>query len=318
MRVAITGASGYVGRHLLRRLIEEGHGVSALSRSPLEPSFSSKSFQSVLGDIRNQDSLRVLVQDSDAVVHLAAYVHKNPGTEEEKQNCFDVNVEGTRRLLREIEKTGRVQRIIYISTIAVYGSAFEMVNEDSACSPITPYASSKLEAEKLILEAFRKGFVTGFILRTAMVCGVNAPGNLQRIIGLMRVGVFPLVEKGKNKKSLVSLQDLVELITQSLKSPAQPRVYNIASDPPLTILQISEALKRGLGKSMIYVPVSAAFVDFARRLNYRGFQSFALRMEAFASTTTVDNSAIRGQFHYQFERPDEILTHIAATSRRVA
>lgn len=318
MKIAITGANGYIGRSLMPRLLEGGNSICALSRRPFDPVFAGKSFRPVSGDIRSLESLHSLVHDSDCVIHLAAYVHKNPVSEEEKRSCFEVNVEGTRNLLQQIEKSGRKQRIVYISSIAVYGSRFSLVNEESTCNPATVYARSKFEAENLVLDAIRKGMITGCILRPAMVFGVNAPGNLQSIIGLMRMGIFPLIERGQNQKSLIYVEDLVELIAILVDSSMDSRIYNIAADPPLSILQIAEALTKGLGRSMIYIPVNAKIAEMMTRLNYSRFQYLAQKMEAFSATTTVDTSAIRNQLHFQFRPTEEILTQIAASSLRVA
>lgn len=318
MKIAITGANGYIGRCLMPRLLEKGHSICALSRRSFDPIFADKAFKPIYGDIRSMESLQSLVQDSDSVIHLAAYVHKNPGSDHEKRSCFEVNVDGTRNLLEQIEKSGRKQGLVYISSIAVYGSRFSLIQEESICNPTTVYARSKFEAEKLVLDAIRKGIITGCILRPAMVCGVNAPGNLQSMIGLMRMGVFPLIERGQNLKSLIYVEDLVELIVTLVDRSMDPRIYNIAADPPLSIRQIAEALTRGLGRSMIYIPVNAKIAEMMSRINYSRFQHLAQKMEAFSATTTVDTSAIRNQLHFQFRPTEEILTQIAASSLRVA
>ena len=126
------------------------------------------------------------------------------------------------------------------------------------------------------------------------------------------------IEGGHNQKSLIYVEDLVEIIASFTNSSMNSGIYNIAADSPLSILQIAEALQRGLGRSPIYIPVHEKIAKMVTRFRYPRFQALAQKMEAFASTTTVDTSAIRNRFHFPFHPTEEILTQIAASSLRVA
>src|SRR3954471_20703611 len=105
MRVAVTGAAGYVGAALVRRLLEAGHSVAALARRPL-PCSPRAGLEITQGDVRDPRALDAIARDGDAVAHLAASVHRPAASLAEVRECFAVNVDGTRALLAAIQRAG--------------------------------------------------------------------------------------------------------------------------------------------------------------------------------------------------------------------
>lgn len=319
MRVAITGASGFIGTTLLKVLSERGYPISVLVRRPEDLQFPADQMKLIPGDIQNDESLNELVVNSDAVVHMAAFVHKESLSEDRVRECFAVNVDGTRRLIQAIRHSGRSQYLIYLSTIAVYGSKFSMAKEDSVCQPVSAYGISKLHAEELVRGAIRDGLITGCVLRPAMVCGMNAPGNLQKMIQVMRSGIFPLIGGGENQKSLVYVKDLAAVIVKCLENEdiTNEQVYNVAANPPLSIRQIAAALERGMGRCPFYLPVSGWLAESLAKFSFapvKKLQGWSRSIETFCSTNTVDTAALSGHLQIRFHSTENVLAEIAAHS----
>lgn len=309
MKIAITGATGYVGREFMQRALEGSHDVFALVRSKNQSVMDSERAHKMEGDVRDQACLEKLVQDTDAVVHLAAFVHRETLTPADKQDCHDVNVNGVRNLIQAIKNSKRPQHLIYVSTISVYGAIFSMANEKDPCHPVTTYGQTKLEGERIVQTAIDAGTISGFILRPSMIFGHQAPGNLQKLMRLISLGVFPVIQGGNNLKSMVHIDDLVAILLHCLTMSSDPtrNVYNVASDVPLSLLQVARSLSFGLEKSPIYFPISKWLTEAAGYLTHGmskmsggRFPDLNRLVEVFCATTTVDVSAIKHDFNFQF------------------
>jgi UDP-glucose 4-epimerase len=316
MKVAVTGAAGYVGAALVRRLLETGHSVAALARGPLL--FPPRAgLEITQGDVRDPRALDSLARDGDAVAHLAAYVHRPAASPAEVRECFAVNVEGTRALLAAIERAGRRPRLVFVSTISVYGAAFENVREDAACAPDTPYGASKLAAEQLVRDALARGVVQGMVLRPAVVFGPGAPGNVERMRRFLERGLWPQLAGGSNRKSLVHVDDLVEVVTLALARGAPESVYNVAAAPPLTMRGIAEALAGG--RRVWRLPVPGAIASGAARalmlagkFGARPLAELARTLDTFGASTTVDTALLSRDFQVRFRASEPALRSLAA------
>ena len=128
----------------------------------------------------------------DMVIHAAGKAHVNPRTESERKEFFDVNVEGTLNLLRSLDSTGsRPNTFVYISSVSVYGLDRGCdLNEDTPLNGRTPYAKSKIEAEKIITEWGDKYGVNIVILRLPLMVGVGAPGNFGSMYNVINRGYY--------------------------------------------------------------------------------------------------------------------------------
>lgn len=321
---AVTGASGYLGSHIIAGLESKGCRIVRLDRSPVKCLRPDQT--SIVGDIRDERVLDKLLAETDVVVHLASYVHKETISKQDLSECFSINVAGTRKLIEAIERTGRRQYVIFISSVAVYGSTFSLIKEESPCKPATSYGQSKLQAELIVKDALKRGAMIGCILRPSMVIGPGAPGNLKRLINLMRLRIFPVIGSGANEKSLVQVDDLVAVMMRCLAEPeiTNGRVYNVASDPALTVRQIGEALARGLGHSPLYLPINDCMARLAAgstrgisRLTGRRLPDMSRIIETFCSTATVDNSKIKQELDFRFQTPIDALAEVARETCRV-
>jgi nucleoside-diphosphate-sugar epimerase len=316
VKVAVTGGGGYVGRALVRRLLASGHSVVALLRRPLDFGPQER-FQAVHGDVRDPRALDSLIAGAGAVAHLAAYVHRPAGRADEQRECFAINLDGTRAVIEAIERAGLGARLVFVSTVAVYGGAFTDASEDAPCAPASPYASSKLAAEAAVRDAFSRGALSGLVLRPAMVFGPGAPGNLAKLRRVIEGGLSPRIAGGNNQKSLVHVDDLVDVLALALTRPAPQRLYNVAADPSLTMRAINEALSGGRRTWPLPVPgpVASAAVrtlELAGRSGARRLAELARTLDTFRTNATVDTARVRRDFAVRFRPTDQALRDLAA------
>jgi len=213
MRVAVTGARGYVGGAVVRALLAEGHEVAALVRGP-SVALDGR-VQQVQGDVRDAAAIRALVRGADAVAHTAAWVHKSADHATARAECFSVNVGGTRAVVEALAAEGR-RHLVYVSSIAVYGGPIQGATESAPLHPNTAYGKSKLEAEHVVLEAAKIGRITGCVLRPSVVYGPGAPGNTERLLSLVRRAAIPMVRDGANRKSVIHVDDLARVVVLAL------------------------------------------------------------------------------------------------------
>jgi nucleoside-diphosphate-sugar epimerase len=203
-RILITGASGFVGSRLKRLLSEKGYDVVGLSRQ--DPDYIidiTKHF-----DLSNVESF-------ETVIHVAGKAHSVPSTFDEINEFYDVNYLGTLNLCSALETQAELPRsLIFISTVAVYGCVSgDNIKEDAHLLGKTPYAKSKIMAEKYLDEwASRNNIILG-IIRLPLVAGPNAPGNLGSMINGIRTGKYlAIMGSEKIRKSVVWVDDIATII----------------------------------------------------------------------------------------------------------
>lgn len=297
MRVAITGASGYVGGAITRALVARGDAWNGLTRRANAP-LAGPGGTWIPGELSDAAALERLVRDADAVVHAAAWVHRDTPDAARRDACFAVNLRGTERLLEALKKRGP-RPLVFVSTTSVYGEAFEDREEGGPHHPQNAYAESKRQAEVAVLEFGRKTGTPVVVLRPAMVFGPAAPGNIARLADFVRKGFAPLVAGGKNRKSLVHVDDLAVAALAALDRAREVNgsIFNVASEPAPTMREVGDALAAGLGRRVTWVPLPqfawTAGATLGHLWSGGGRRAdFGRTMEVYASTTTVRARAI--------------------------
>ena len=317
MRVAVTGASGYVGAAVRRALRARGDQIAALSRRP--PAAVEAGEEWIDGELADAPALERLVRGADAVVHAAAWVHRETPDAASREACFAVNLRGTERLIEAVVRAGRETRFVYVSTTAVYGDRFEDRDERSPVAPAGAYGASKLAAERVTLDAHLAGKLSAVVLRPAMVYGRGAPGNLERMLSLVRRGTMPLVAGGTNRKSMVHVEDLAQAVLRGLESSsAAGGTYDLASEPAPTMREVGDRLAEGLGRPLRWIPVpgalwsaGAAAGHLAARLSFGRLANLGRVIDTFASTTTVRAALARERLGITFRDVNEGLRDAA-------
>jgi len=280
--VALTGATGFIGRHLLADLTARGYRVRVLLRRPVEVPPGAAS--AVVGDLTRPINMAAALADVDAVVHSAGLAHAMSGAPEDDYRTL--NTQATARLAQAAERAG-VRRFVFLSSIRAQtgATAAGPVTEADPPLPTDPYGRSKREAELALAE-------TGLdwaALRPVLVYGPGAKGNLEALLHLAR-SPYPLPLGGlRGRRSLISLESLSAAVDTLLRAPGPLRASFIAADPdPLTLPEMIAALREGLGRRPGLLPVPEGLVGLACRLTGSGelFERVAVGLVARADGLT--------------------------------
>ena len=253
LKVMVTGGAGFIGSHLVDRLVEAGYDVKVidnLSSGSLENirgHLSSGIVEFFEGDVRDASAVEKCMKDVELVFHLAA-VTSVPFSVEHPKVTFDVNVEGTMNLLRSCSE-GKSCKFVFASSCAVYGeSVFLPITEEHPTDPISPYAESKLEAEKFCLGFCEKRLCDAVILRFFNVYGPRQ--GLSEYSGVLRIFIerckrrLPLVVYGggEQRRDFVHVSDVVEVLVRSAEcESAVGEVFNVGTGEPTSINELAKA-----------------------------------------------------------------------------
>lgn len=187
-----------------------------------------------------------LSEHYDVVLHACGKAHVVPKTEEEKQEFYDVNFQGTVNLCTALETVGVPKSLIFISTVAVYGCEYgELITEEHPLAGTSPYAKSKIMAERYLTEwCERHGVILG-ILRPSLIAGRNAPGNLGAIVTGIKKGFYMNIAGGKVVKSILMAEDIARLVPLVAEKGG---VYNVCDTRQPSFGEISMSIAKQLGK----------------------------------------------------------------------
>jgi nucleoside-diphosphate-sugar epimerase len=250
--VLITGANGFVGSRLCRRLLDDGYRVIAGIRKGCDDSLIyDLNLERRLGDINKPETLPDMVDDVDFIIHNAGLVKAKS-----KEQFAKVNQEGTRNLLVAAEKNKKLKKFVYISSLAAVGPSKkgEPLNEDSPLNPITEYGRSKAAGEKETL-AF-KDKINVVIIRPPAVYG---PGDIEMLSFFQTLNnrIKPYLGNWRRKIQLVHVDDLCYGISLSLKAnTASGSAYFIAENRSYSYCELVEYLRKAVGRITLplYIP----------------------------------------------------------------
>jgi len=262
--VLVTGASGFVGRPLCETLKSRGYRIRASLR---RSSQSGPWHESFLCDLTDEILPESLTKGVDVIFHLAGLAHAlapEPGIE---RRYVEVNVEGTRRLLRRARRDG-VRAFIYFSSIkSVADPGEECVDESWDYPPDDPYGLSKREAERLVLEAGRDHGLHVCCVRPALVYGPEVKGNLRRMIRAVSANRFPPLPEMNNRRSLVHVRDLAEAAILAAERPeAGGKVYIVTDGHTYSTRRLFEEISQALGKRIPGWTVSGGLLKGLARI----------------------------------------------------
>ncbi|MGO4570665.1 NAD-dependent epimerase/dehydratase family protein [Microvirga sp. 2TAF3] len=262
--IALTGATGFIGRHLLTELPKRGYQVRVLLRRPSEVPEGATS--AVIGDIAKPYNMSAALRDVDAVIHSAGLAHAMSGMPEDDYRA--INTQGTIGLAQAAERAG-VKRFVFLSSIRAQSGpvAQDVLTEDRTPLPTDPYGRSKLEAEEG-LGALGLDWVA---LRPALVYGPGVKGNMAALLKLAQ-SPWPLPLGGlRARRSLLSLDNLTAAVDAVLRAPGPLKRPFIVADPePVTVPEIVASLRAGLGRKPGLIPVPAFLLQAAAALAGRG------------------------------------------------
>lgn len=242
MKVLLTGATGFLGSEVFDYLKSDKNNlITIVGRSKRND---------VICDLSSESP--EIKEVYDTIVHIAGKAHSIPKKKEEEEVFYNVNHKGTKNLLDSL-KNKSPKTIVFISSVAVYGKDFgEMINESYPLEGKTPYAKSKILAEKEIISFSEKNNINYFILRLPLISGVNPPGNLGKMMKAIKKGYYFRIGKGLAKKSIVSSNDVAQLICSLQDNKSG--IYNLTDRINPTFRDIENHIARLHNKKIISLP----------------------------------------------------------------
>ena len=256
MKYLVTGATGFVGPYLVKRLVRSGHQVRCLVRknSDTDPIRLQKT-EIIRGDITVPETLRGIAEGVETVVHMATLGHMaNFSSRESDFN--QVNVHGTQNLIEESLRAG-VRRFIHCSTVAAMGICGDgPADEETPCHPHHAYGQSKQKAEKRVLQAVHEQQLPAVILRFSMVYGPGDPRDLLMLTRLAKKRFFPVIGHRPKLTPLVHALDVVEGIIRAVEGARSGEIYILTNPEPMPFDQLRKIIQDALGIRGIslYVP----------------------------------------------------------------
>jgi nucleoside-diphosphate-sugar epimerase len=256
---SISGGAGFLGLHLARRLLADGHEVRTLDVVSLDDAELERAVGERRGDIRDPASVRELVSGADVVVHAAAALP----IQASRASIHSVNVEGTRNVLTASRDAG-VRRVVFISSTAVYGVPDKHpIEEDEPLLGVGWYGESKIEAEALC----RLAEIETTIIRPKTFIGPERLGVFEILFDWIREGRrIYILGKGFNRYQLLAVEDLVDaLLRAATMSEAAGETFNIGATEFGTVRSDLQALIDHAGSSSRLQPVPAKPAELALR-----------------------------------------------------
>lgn len=270
--ILVTGATGAVGPLVVAACHDAGYSVRTLSLGSNPVGIWPEDVETRIGDVTDLSAVQAAMKGVDAVVHLAALLHivnPPPALQEE---YVRINVGGTKTVVAAAIQAN-VRRIVLFSTIAVYRASGERIlTEDTPPNPDTFYARTKLDAERIVLEAKGlDGRQIGTVLRLGAVYGARVKGNYQRLVKSLSKGCFIPVGNGRNRRTLIYDKDMASAAVLALKHPcAAGKIFNVSDGKFHTLNDIISAICLALGRkppsfSLPLAPVrmAAGIVEYA-------------------------------------------------------
>jgi nucleoside-diphosphate-sugar epimerase len=303
MNILITGSNGFVGSRLMWYLEEKGYKVFGIDNS--EHCLRERHPNTIFGDIRNKEDYESFRNKNiEMIIHLAASKHDFGISKEE---YYSNNEYGT-QVVMEFAKSENIKKIIYYSTVSVYGHKAVPCDETGPILPDNDYGESKLAGEKVINKFYEEdNSLEIFYLRPSIIYGPNNFANMYNLIAMQHRKFWITIGDGSHIKSMVSLENLIDMTFwcfDRFKSGIQ--IYNVLDKPYITVKTLMNiiASHEGFSNPTIKIPLKIAvgiglFFDFFAKILKKDIPINSDRMRKFATSTEYYSEKIRKDGYVQ-------------------
>lgn len=274
MKVLVTGAGGFLGGAIARKLVSRGHAVRSFSRGEY-PALSALGIEHARGDLADRDAVRAAAEGCDAIVHTAA----KAGVWGAYDEYVRANVVGTENVLYAC-RAARVPRLVYTSTPSVVHQGGDIEHGDESLPyskhPSTAYQSTKIEAEKKVLFA-QSSALSVVALRPHLVWGPGDPHLVPRIVARARRGRIALPSGGRARIDTVYVDNAADAHVAGLErlepgAACAGRAYFITNGEPRSLADIVRAILRAANVEATVVPIPSALAHAAGALLETAFR----------------------------------------------
>jgi nucleoside-diphosphate-sugar epimerase len=260
MTILVTGAKGFVGKALCERLQKQEISVRGVLKKPHTSITTSGDY--VVADLSNETEWTLALRNVRQVIHLAARVHIMKDSSSDSLAEFRrINVDGTLNLARQAAAAG-VKRFIFLSSIKVNGEFTEIgkpFTADDEPAPEDPYGISQYEAEQALLQIASNSGMEVVIIRPPLVYGPGVKANFESMMRWLARGIpLPLGAVTRNRRSLVALDNLIDLIVTCLNHPnAANQIFLVSDGEDISTTVLLNKMWKALGRParLFYVPL---------------------------------------------------------------
>jgi nucleoside-diphosphate-sugar epimerase len=311
-KISVIGGSGFVGTNLCRQLVLKGQDFEIIDLK------TSNQFpeHSKIADVRNLESLRQAIT-GEIVVNLAA-VHRDDV--KDKTEYQRTNVDGAYNVALVCSEK-RIKKIVFTSSVAVYGFAEPGTDENGLITPFNEYGRTKYEAEKKLRSWNAKDDNSLIIVRPTVIFGEGNRGNVFNLLQQIAFGHFIMVGNGKNKKSMAYIKNIIAFLEVCISTDKKYGVFNYVDTPDLTmnelVQQVRQTLrnKNGVGPRLPYwLGLFLGYTaDALSNLTGKKMPVSAIRVKKFSSTTQFkSSSSTLDEFSPPFSLQDGIQRTLAS------
>jgi nucleoside-diphosphate-sugar epimerase len=304
MKVLVTGATGFIGRHLVERLITAGEHVKALVRPAAQAAWlDALGVEVVRGDIGDADAVARAADKCGVVFHLAATTESSGLLS--RLDVEVANIQGAENVTRAALRAD-IERLVFCSSVAVYGRIVRqrLIDENTETDPDSPYGESKVLGEQVVLSARQCHGLPVVVARISTVWG---PGTASWL-GLFQsiaAGQFRLIGKGTNYHHIADVSDIVEglLLCGAVKG-VEGRTYNLAGSESVQLKRLVEMIGEEVGTTRFPAYLPAAPLHVYRALDRMAVSLIgrklprADRLALFLGDRTFDISRARQELGY--------------------
>lgn len=290
MNIAIIGGSGFVGTRLIQFL----DGQQVLKNIDKRESHFYPEITHI-ANVLDKETLARELQGMDAVVLLAAE-HRDDVTP--ISLYYDVNVQGMRNTLEAMERNG-IKRLVFTSSVAVYGLNKENPNEDFPADPFNHYGKSKWQAEQVLKDWHgRHPDCVVSILRPTVIFGERNRGNVYNLLHQISTGAFLMIGKGENKKAMAYVGNIVAFIDFLLRNQQSGlEIYNYTDKPDFTMNELVTLVSKVMNKHIpsVHFPYWLGMLggyafDVLAFLSRKKLVISSVRVKKFCAATQFDSS----------------------------
>ncbi len=256
MKFLITGATGFMGPHLVKRLRVEGHHCRCLVRDTSKAQVLAELGAEIIsGDITQPATLEGIGDGMDRLLHLATLGHANHYVV--TAGMFEqVNVQGTANIMQEALRAG-IPRIVHCSSVAAVGIAGETpTTEESACHPHHPYGKSKLKAEQLVRQLVAEKNLPASIVRFSMVYGPGDWRDMLKLTRMAKKGLWPKIGSRPKLTPLIHVNDAIQGLLLASEKGRFGEIYLITNERSEPFDQLRRIIQQALKvrRLPLYVP----------------------------------------------------------------
>ena len=265
-KILVTGALGFIGQSLCKTLSKSGKSVRGIVRSQNAFSKNPDIEYVSVGDIVHKKDWKNILVDIDCIIHCAGRAHIMSETKSDTLKIYrSVNVDVTKRLAEEAAAAG-VRRLIFLSSIGVLGldtNNRKSFLQSDEINPIENYAISKYEAEQALLQISDKTGIETIIIRSPLVYGPSARGNLARLIKLVSSNIPLPFSRINNKRSMIGIDNLIDLLIHCINHPkAIGKTFLASDDEDLSTPALIELIASSFERKAYLFPVPLFLLKF--------------------------------------------------------